>query len=196
MKSSYLQYEVGHKNFSMNTGMFGGTPTMGMFSVGDTLTITINNTTASPQQVDLLSRTQPSGVKVASNTIPIQSLITRVQANPMQIQSMKINVSNPNQLSVPLYITYKDALGSMQQTSIVPETYKSSFQTIGNMVEIPDFNGLLDVDSSIETTINPTTTMSLTMKVKQLFDNKKQFMDYLNFMEQKKFRNFMREITM
>jgi hypothetical protein len=84
----------------------------------------------------------------------------------------------------------------MQQTSIVPETYKSSFQTIGNMVEIPDFNGLLDVDSSIETTINPTTTMSLTMKVKQLFDNKKQFMDYLNFMEQKKFRNFMREITM
>lgn len=194
MKSNYLKFEEGFNNFSMNTGMFGGTPTMGMYSVGDTITITIKNSNPQPEQVDILSRVQPSGVKVASNTIPIQSLITRVQANPMQIVGLKMSVTDQAQLSNPLNITYRDALGTVQQTSVTPDAYRSSFQTIGNMVEIPDFNGILDVDSSIETTINPNSTITLTMKVKQLFDNKRDFMNYLNFME-KRFVGFMQDIT-
>ena len=194
MKSNYLKFENGFNNFSMNTGMFGGRPNIGMFSVGDTITITIKNTNPQPEQVDILSRVQPSGVKVASNTIPIQSLITRVQANPMQIVSLKMSVTDQNQLANPLNITYRDALGTVQQTSITPDAYRSSFQTIGNMVEIPDFNGILDVDSSIETTINPNSTITLTMKVKQLFDNKRDFMNYLNFMD-KRFVGFMQDIT-
>lgn len=194
MKSNYLKFEEGFNNFSMNTGMFGGKPTMGMYSVGDTITITIKNSNPQPEQVDILSRVQPSGVKVASNTIPIQSLITRVQANPMQIVGLKMSVTDQAQLSNPLNITYRDALGTVQQTSVTPDAYRSSFQTIGNMVEIPDFNGILDVDSSIETTINPNSTITLTMKVKQLFDNKRDFMNYLNFME-KRFVGFMQDIT-
>jgi len=197
MKSSYLQFEAGYKNFSMNTGMFGGGSTFGnMFRIGDTLTITVKNSTASTQDVDLLSRVQPAGVTVASNTIPIGQLITRIQANPMMVKSMKVNVSNPSQLSNPILLVYKDALGTQQSSQIIPETYKSSFQTIGNMVEIPDVNAVLDVDSTMNTVVNPNTTISLTFKVEQLFNNKRDFLNYLEFVSEKKFRNFMRDVTM
>lgn len=195
MKSSYLQF-IGYRNFSMTSGIFGGGSPFGMFSVGDNITIIIKNNTASTQEVDILSRQQPAGVVVAANTIPIRQLITRIQANPMMVESMKINVSNPQQLSNPILLVYKDALGSFQSSQIIPETYKSSFQTIGNMVEIPNVNAVLDVDSTMTTVINPNTQMSLTLKVKQLFNNKRDFNNYLEFMAEKKFRNFMRQINL
>lgn len=195
MKSSYLQF-IGYRNFSMTSGIFGGGSPFGMFSVGDNITIIIKNNTASTQEVDILSRKQPAGVVVAANTIPIRQLITRIQANPMMVESMKINVSNPQQLSNPILLVNKDALGSFQSSQIIPETYKSSFQTIGNMVEIPNVNAVLDVDSTMTTVINPNTQMSLTLKVKQLFNNKRDFNNYLEFMAEKKFRNFMRQINL
>lgn len=195
MKSSYLQFEQGYRNFSMTSGIFGGGSPFGMYSVGDNITIVIKNTKANAEEVDILSTQQPPGVIVAANTIPISKLITRIQANPMMVESMKINVSDPQQLSNPILLVYRDALGSYQSAQIIPEAYKSSFQTISNMVEIPNVNALLDVNSTMTTVMNPNTQMSLTFKVKQLFNNKRDFNQYLEFMAEKKFRNFMRQIN-
>jgi hypothetical protein len=195
MKGFYSNFAGGdYKDFSMTTGMFGG---MGRYnwSVRDNITITIKNTTSTAQEVDLMSRVQPAGVVVASDTVPIQGLITRLQANPMMFTSMKISASRQEQLDNPILLTYKSALGQLDQSSITPNAYKSSFQTISNMVEVTGIEGVLDVDSSIVTMINPNTTLTLTLKVKQLFDNKREFFNYMEYFEVKKYRNFMRVIN-
>lgn len=196
MKGFSCRAEDGFNNFQMNTGMFGGGRNYN-FSVRDNISIIIKNTSGKAEEVDLMSRIQPTGVVVASDTIPIQGLITRLQANPMMFTSMKVIASNPTQLDNPILLTYKSALGAMEENSITPNAYKSSIQTQSNIVEIPDIQGVLDTDSSIVTVINPNSQLTLTLKVKQLFDNKRDFRNYLDFVQAKSrnFRNFMQVIN-
>lgn len=197
MRGFSCRAEDGFNNFQMNTGMFGGGKNYN-FSVRDNISIIIKNTTGKAEEVDLMSRRQPTGVVIASDTVPIQGLITRLQSNPMMFTSMKVIANPAQQLDNPILLTYKTALGAMEQNSLTPNAYKSSMQTQGNMVEINDIQGVLDTDSSIVTVINPKSQLTLTLKVKQLFDNKHEFRNYLDFVQAKSrnFRNFMEVINM
>lgn len=195
MKAFYSNFADGEYNdFSMTTGAFGG---MGKYnwSIRDNITIIIKNTNQTSEEVDLMSRVQPKGVVVASDTVPIQSLITRLQANPMMFTSIKVSASKQEQLDNPILLVFKTALGQQEQAPITPNAYKSSFQTISNMVEINNIEGVLDVDSSIITVLNPNTQLTLTLKVKQLFDNKRDFYNYMEYVEVKRYRNFMRVLN-
>jgi hypothetical protein len=176
------------KDFAMTFGSFG--------SIQDQIQISIKNSTDVPQNVDILSRVQPAGISVSANTMPMSGVITRLQVNPMKFTSMKVMASNPAQLDNPILLVYKDNMGSMAQSQVMPAMYKSSFQTQSNMVEITGIEGILTVDSTIETTVNAMTTLTLILKVQQLFNNRKDFDNYMNFMNYRKgFRNFMHKVS-
>lgn len=174
-------------NFSMTFGNFG---------IHDQIQISIKNSNGNPVPVDIMSRIQPPGVSVSANTMPMSGVITSLQVNPMEFTAMKVMSSSPDQLNNPIILSYRDAFGSSAQQQIIPSTYKSSFQSQSNMVEITGIKGVLTVDSTIETVVNGNTTVTFILKVKQLFNNRKDYDNYRNFMEhKKKFRNFMRKVS-
>lgn len=196
MKPFYLNFISGFKNFAMTSGMFGdsvGFPNM--YGVNDTVLIKIENKGTSPQEVDILSTVQPTGVTVSTNTMQLSKFITRVQANPMHVKSIKISTNKEEQLLNPIIMSYTDAFGQQQSAQIIPETYKSSFQHNPNMVEIPNVDALLDVNSTITMVVNPKTMVTFTLKVEQLFKNKRNFYNFLNFLKTNRFRNFLKDIT-
>lgn len=166
-----------------------------MAALTDVVQITVRNAGGSPVNVDILSRSQDPKIIISANTMPISQFANRLNANPMLLQGLKIISADPNQINNPIELVYQDGFGSYQKTTLTPAAHGSSFQSNSNIVEIPNLNFVIGVDGSIHTTINPGVTVNYVLNVKQLFDDHKRFVAYKNFMQAKKYKNFMRVVN-
>lgn len=183
-----------YHNFS-----FDKTTAFGMFgrlgALSDKVQITVKNTGGSAELVDILARPQSSKIQIIANSMPISQFANRLNANPMLLQGISIMSGNQDQLYNPILLIFQDMMGSYGRTTITPAASSSMYQSNPNMVEVKGLKFVIGVDGSIQTTINPGTTVSYILDVKQMFNDQKSLNKYKNFLEQKRYRNFMRIVS-
>lgn len=183
-----------YHNFVMEKGL---TSRFGQFgALQDEISITIKNISGSPQGVNLLQPDRNPKLKISANAMPMGGFVNRLNANPMLVSEIKVIGSDEEQLNNPIKFIYNDELGSYQSTIITPSSYENSYQSRGNIVEIKKLKFIFGIDGSIETTINPNSTVTYVMQVKQLFNDRRNFMQYKNFLNQKqtRYKNFMWDV--
>lgn len=164
------------------------------YYLSDRFTITVNNTLGRRQTVDVFSPNQPAGVVVTSDSLSMAGLGNRIIAEPFKVKAIKI-VAPEEQMGNLIKIIYKDAAGKYQQTVFTPSEYANSFMSQKNIIDIPDVNLTVDVNSTMDVVINPLTKMRIIFLGLQGANDEQTFRNFVEISEQRGYRNFMREVA-
>lgn len=164
------------------------------YFLGDTFTITAENKTSVPQNVDLFSPSPVRGVSVSSDSISMMGLYNRIIAQPFKVGSMKVIAKNASQLGNKIIVLFKDAAGKYERWVLDPISYTNPYQTRENMVEMPGINKTVDVNSSMETVLNPGEKIRIVMSGIQGIPDKESFKNFTALVSERGYRNFMKKV--
>jgi len=165
------------------------------YYLDDRFTITVNNTSGRRQTVNVFNPFPAiPGVTVTSDSLSMVGLGNRIIGEPFKVKAIKI-VAPEEQMNNLMKLVYLDAAGKYQQTVFTPSEYANSFMSQKNIIDIPDMNLTVDVNSTLEVIMNPVTKMRIVFLGLQGANDAQTYQNFMQIAEERGYRNFMTTVS-